>query len=97
MSKKYRVLHGVTFMTKAGKEVRIERGKTTDDLPKESIGWLLAQRHIEEVEDDPKEARERTKEVKAVADPDENKMEVLVADKSGGLVEPPVAEVEDQE
>ncbi len=94
MSKRYRVLHGVTFMTKAGKEVRIEPGKLTDDLPKESIGWLLDQRHIEEVEDDPAEASARTKEVKAQHGPPEDKAEALTANKSGGLAEPPLAEEE---
>ena len=73
MSKKYRVLHGVEFVTKAGKTVRIEPGALTDDIPRESIPWLVEQHHIEEIEDGPQEAKQRTREVKAMHGPPEDK------------------------
>jgi hypothetical protein len=92
MSKKYRVLHGVEFVTKAGNTVRIEPGTVTDDIPRGSIAWLVEQKHIEEVEDDVKEVSSRTREVKALHGPPEDKAETLVADKSQGLTQPPVDE-----
>jgi hypothetical protein len=94
MSKKYRVLHGVEFVTKAGKTVRIEPGTVTDDIPRESIPWLVEQHHIEEIEDDPQQAKQRTREVKAMHGPPEDKMfkEQHFADKGEGLIQPPVDE-----
>jgi hypothetical protein len=91
MSKKYRALHGLDFMTPSGKPKRIEPGTITDDIPRESVRWLVEQGHIEEVEDDPAEARTRTKEVKAVHGPPEDKAERLELDKAE-LVAPVVAE-----
>jgi hypothetical protein len=91
MSKKYRVLHGLDFMAANGKAKRQEAGTVTDDIPRESIRWLLDQGHIEEVEDDPQEARARTAEVKAVHGPPEDKAERLTLDKQE-LARPPLAE-----
>ena len=93
MSKKYRVLHGIDFMAANGKAKRHEAGTVTDDIPKESVRWLLDQHHIEEVEDDPAEARARTAEVKAVHGPPEDKAERLTLDKQE-LTRPAVAEEE---
>ena len=93
MSKKYRVLHGIDTLTKAGKPKRFEPGTVTDDLPTDAIRWLLDQKHIEEVGDDPVEAKERTKEVKAVAGPPEDKAERMALDKQE-LLSPEVAREE---
>jgi hypothetical protein len=90
MSKKYRVLHGLDFMAPNGKPKRHEAGTVTDDIPRESVRWLLDQGHIEEVEDDPAEARARTAEVKAVHGPPEDKAERLALDKQE-LARPPKA------
>ena len=90
MSKKYRVLHGIDFMASNGKAKRHEAGTVTDDIPKESVRWLLDQHHIEEVEDDPAEARDRTAEVKAVHGPPEDKMERMALDNQA-LIRPPKA------
>lgn len=43
--KKYRVLTGLDYPPLK----RAEHGDIVDDLPKESVKWLLAQGHIEEV------------------------------------------------
>ena len=47
----YRVLNGINYPGKDGKEKRAEPGETVDDLPEHdgSIDWLLAKGHIEPV------------------------------------------------
>ena len=90
MSKRYRVLHGIDVMAPNGKPKRHEAGTVTDDIPKESVRWLLDQHHIEEVEDDPAEVSSRTREVKAVHGPPEDKMERMALDKQA-LIRPPKA------
>lgn len=48
---KYKVLNGLSYSAK-GKPARAEVGDIVDDLPKASVGWLLAQGHIEVLEDE---------------------------------------------
>lgn len=50
MAKRYRVLTGINYKPKgATVEKRAEVGAVVDDLPPASVGWLLAQRIVEEV------------------------------------------------
>lgn len=44
---RYLVKNGLSYSAK-GEPRRAEIGDVVDDLPKVSIGWLLAQGHIEE-------------------------------------------------
>ena len=46
-TKKYRVVRGIDYGRK-----RAEPGDLVSDLPEKSIGWLLAQGHIEDPDDD---------------------------------------------
>jgi len=45
VKKSYRALNGISYP----KGKRAEKGDVVDDLPKESIKWLLEQGEIEEV------------------------------------------------
>lgn len=51
--KKYRCLNGISYP----KGKRAEAGDVVDDLPAQSIKWLLEQGEIEEVNDDGDSAR----------------------------------------
>lgn len=45
--KRYRVLAGLNYPTKAG-EKRAEPGDVVSDLPAKAVAWLLEQGHIKE-------------------------------------------------
>lgn len=45
----YRVLTGMNYPV-GGEIVRREPGDVVEDIPPKSVGWLLRQGHIEEVE-----------------------------------------------
>lgn len=46
---RYLVKNGLDYSAK-GEPKRAEPGDVVDDLPAKSVGWLLKQGHIEEVE-----------------------------------------------
>jgi hypothetical protein len=48
-AKKYRVVAGLDYPGKGGKDKRAEPGDVVDDLPAKSVPWLLKQGAIEEV------------------------------------------------
>ncbi|MFI9552645.1 hypothetical protein [Nonomuraea endophytica] len=48
MAKQYKVLTGLDYPGKGGPK-RAEPGDVVDDVPKESVGWLVEQGVIEEV------------------------------------------------
>lgn len=44
---KFKVLVGINYPTKGGKEKRAEPGEVVSDIPAKSIGWLVEQGIIE--------------------------------------------------
>jgi hypothetical protein len=61
MREKYKILDGLTF---GGEEMRAEAGEERDDLPTESVEWLLAAGHIERVEPKPAPVRATKRAIK---------------------------------
>ena len=49
--RRFRVLTGMDYVsTETGKPVRAEPGDVVADIPAQSLDWLIAGSHIEEVE-----------------------------------------------
>jgi hypothetical protein len=52
VAKQYRALAGLDYPGKGGKPKRAEPGDVVDDLPRESVAWLIEQGAVEEVTSD---------------------------------------------
>lgn len=58
MGDKYKLLVGLTYPRGVGEEEQVPAGTVVDDIPEDSVGWLLEQCCIEPVEGKKKPKKE---------------------------------------